>query len=147
VDAAAAEGARTLIGAYIDAVDRGQAHRIAELFTDDGVLEIRGDSFDAGRYEGRTAIEDRFKSSGQAFAGLPQTTYVRHHVSSVRIREDSDDVLVSDSYFLAVTDRGPDHWGRYSDRVVHTGDGWRFAARVVVHEGSNPGSFVEVLPR
>jgi hypothetical protein len=46
------------------------------------------------------------------------------------------------SYFLAVTERGVDHWGRYRDELVRSGDRWRFARRQVRTDGSAPGSWV-----
>jgi ketosteroid isomerase-like protein len=147
VSAETAHAGVALIGDYVDAVDRGDSVRLAALFTEEGVLEIGGASFDAGRYAGRAAIRKRFEDSGRAFATLSSATRVRHHVSSIRVRTRADDELVADSYFLAVTDSGPDHWGRYRDIIVRTGEGWLFASRTVVHEGSNAGSFVEVLPR
>jgi hypothetical protein len=67
---------------------------------------------------------------------------LRHHVSSIRISVDGDTARGA-SYFLAVTDRGPDHWGRYADRYTRRGDGWCFAHRRVFHEGRAEGSWIE----
>jgi SnoaL-like domain len=141
----ACEQARALIGRYVDAVDRGRAADVALLFTDDGVLEIRGVSFDAGSYHGRAAIEARFTASAEAFAARASADRVRHHVSSTRLHAEGADAILAASYFLAVTDRGVDHWGRYQDRIVRGGGDWRFGSRLVVHEGRHAGSFIEEL--
>jgi len=44
-------------------------------------------------------------------------------------------------HFLVVTERGPDHWGRYRDRYVCRAGAWRFAHRRVRLEGYAPGSW------
>ena len=44
-------------------------------------------------------------------------------------------------YFLAVTEHGVDHWGRYRDRYVPEGDRWLFAHRLVRTDGTTPGGW------
>ena len=41
---------------------------------------------------------------------------------------------------LAVTERGPDHWGHYRDRLVRRDGRWLFAERHVRVDGRSPGS-------
>jgi hypothetical protein len=50
------------------------------------------------------------------------------------------------SYFLAVTDTGVDHWGRYRDELVPAGGRWRFAVRQVRTDGAAPGSWAAGRP-
>jgi hypothetical protein len=64
-------------------------------------------------------------------------------VSNVLIELDGPDRGRARCYFLAVTDRGTDHWGRYHDDLVRTDDGWCFAHRRVRTDGAAPGSWVE----
>ena len=59
------------------------------------------------------------------------------------VESESPDQARARSYFLAVTDRGTDHWGRYLDDLVRTDGGWRFAHRRVRTDGVAPGSWVE----
>ncbi|HEV2310836.1 MAG TPA: nuclear transport factor 2 family protein, partial [Acidimicrobiia bacterium] len=51
------------------------------------------------------------------------------------------------SYFLAVTAAGPDHWGRYRDRLARVDGQWRFTEREAAVEGHAPGSWAEARAR
>jgi len=62
-------------------------------------------------------------------------------VSSLRVDFPSRTEALATSYFLAITALGPDHWGRYRDRVVRAGDQWRFARRAAAVDGWAPGSW------
>jgi ketosteroid isomerase-like protein len=134
------EAVRDLVGRYAEAVDRGRAEELAELFTPDGVLEILGESFDSGRYEGRAAIAQRIAQSARGATGI---SLIRHHVSSLRVSPLPRGEAQADSYFLALTERGVDHWGRYRDRIAFGSDGPCFATRQVSHEGWVEGSWLE----
>lgn len=140
------EAIRDLLGAYAEAADRGRSAALAALFAPDGVLEIHGDTFDAGVFTGPEAIVARLEASRRDLATRVSVALLRHHVSTVRIALDGDAGRGA-SYFLAITEAGPDHWGRYEDRYVRVGDGWRFAYRRVVHEGRMPGSWIERASR
>jgi hypothetical protein len=45
------------------------------------------------------------------------------------------------AYFFVVTERGPDHWGRYRDRYTLVDGAWRFAHRRVRLDGMSPTSW------
>jgi SnoaL-like protein len=66
---------------------------------------------------------------------------IRHHVGSVVIELDGRERAQARCYFLAVTDRGVDHWGRYLDELVPSGDRWRFSHRRVRTDGVSPGGW------
>ena len=66
---------------------------------------------------------------------------IRHHVTSHRIDVTARDAATGAAYFLVVSDRGPDHWGRYRDRYVTADGAWRFAARRVRVDGWAPDSW------
>jgi uncharacterized protein (TIGR02246 family) len=139
-DLIAYESIRDLLGLYTWSGDRGDAAGVADLFTADGVLDV-GDH--GGRWEGQQAIADNLEAVAAriaAAAGAPGR--VQHHVSSVSIDLDHHDSATVRSYFLVLTATGPDHWGRYRDRVVETAPGgrWLFAERVVRVDGHVPGS-------
>ncbi len=125
-----------LTGRYVRFADGGRAADLASLFTEDGVLVT-----DAEEVHGRPGIArylDEAKSSLAAGVGGGQ---IRHHVSSLRVDFPSRTEALATSYFLAITALGPDHWGRYRDRLVRVGDGWRFARRVAAVDGRAPGSW------
>lgn len=134
-----AEAVRDLIGRYVGAADRGRAEELAGLFLPDGVLEVRGDSFDAGRHAGRAAIRTRIAANVE---DAPDVGMIRHHVSSLRMAPLGAGEARADCYFLAITPIGPDHWGRYRDRIAFTDAGALFAHREVLHEGFVAGSWL-----
>ena len=135
---AAREAIRELVACYAQLADRGRSAELADLFTEDGTLQID----DRSPLRGRTAIRDflagvatdrRGTSSGAAL--------IRHHTSNLRITLDGTGTASGSCYFLVVTDRGLDHWGRYRDTYVGPGGDWRFRTRHVRVEGVAPGSW------
>jgi len=134
---------RALVDDYAEAADRGRSAELAALFAPDGVLEISGESFDTGLYAGREEILARLERTRVMIRAGGAPPLLRHHLSTVRVRRSAPGRARVDSYFLAVTVAGPDHWGRYSDQVIDTAlDGWRFAHRQVIHEGHAADSWL-----
>jgi len=134
---------RTMV-AYGRAADRGRTDLYVLQFVEDGVLEITGDTFDAGRYEGRTAIAERIEQSKRDLADGFGATLLRHHLSNIDVELDSPTEARASCYWMAVTQAGPDHWGRYRDEFVRGDDDkWRLRHRQVIHEGFRAGSWIE----
>ncbi|WP_160573514.1 nuclear transport factor 2 family protein [Actinomadura physcomitrii] len=111
-------------------VDFGQAAKVAELFTDDGVCELS-----AGRFEGIDQIRAFFEKRQQ------QTDVVSRHVSTnITIDVHDADRATGLVYltFYRVVHQGdgpaplgpPSFIGSYSDEYRRTPDGWRFASRI-----------------
>jgi len=138
VDAAVARDAiRDLAARYAHAGDRGRFDDMAALFAPDAVLEMP----DGRRLDGRDAIRAFLVETAETMrvAATPGS-FIRHHVTTHQITVETSDRASGHAYFFVVTDRGPDHWGRYADRYVRTDDGWRFAARRVKLDGFAPES-------
>ena len=136
----AREAIRDVLARYNHAGDRGRFDEMVELFIADGVLEVGG----ASPIVGRAAIGRFFADTAASLAAETEVPLLRHHVSSVLIDVDRDlRAATASSYFLVVTERGIDHWGRYRDRLVPDDDTWRFAARRVRTDGAAPGSWAE----
>jgi hypothetical protein len=134
------EAIRDLVARYAHAADRGHFVELANLFAEDGVLEIAG----RDPLVGRGAIVDALTGVGVELKSATAVPLIRHHVSSLAIEVDGPAEARAWSYFFAVTERGPDHWGRYSDRIVRDGTGhWRFAHRRVRTDGTAPGAWAE----
>jgi len=135
--AVARDAIRDLAARYAHAADRGRFDDVAALFAADGLLEMP----DGRRLAGRDAIRVFLVETANTMRiAATSGSFIRHHVSSHQITLDADDRASGYAYFFVVTDRGPDHWGRYADRYVRTADGWRFAERRVRLDGFAPES-------
>src|SRR5689334_15878707 len=111
---------RETIARYAHCADGGRFGELAALFTEDGVLEIH----ERPPLRGRTAIAQFLGQTRESLASTLARPYIRHHTSSLSIDVLGPDEASARSYFLAITDRGPDHWGRYRDLLVRVGDQW-----------------------
>ena len=131
----AREGARDLIGAYTHAGDRRRLHELAALFGNDGVLETHGMWSVTGAY----AIASKLAES----AGRRRPQLVRHNVSSIWFGSVQPGEIHAESYFTVYTDLGPDHWGRYRDRIVGSGTTWHFAHRLVRIDSAAENSYIK----
>lgn len=132
----ARERVRETIVRYAHLVDTGRFDELLDLFTEDATLEA-GDHPPA---RGRAAIRAFFVDTGIRLRAAQGRPFIRHHVSSIDVEVESPDAATSRSYFLAITDQGPDHWGRYRDRLVRDGERWLFAHRRVRTDGRVAGS-------
>jgi 3-phenylpropionate/cinnamic acid dioxygenase small subunit len=135
----AREEIRELLASYAHGVDGGRFDDVAELFTPDGVLEVGA----GRRVSGRGSIRAFLGGVGAPRGRGRPLAYIRHHVSNVVIELAGRDAARARSYFFVVTDRGPDHWGRYRDELVIEGARWRFARRVARTDGTARGSWAE----
>ena len=113
---------RHLLAVYTCNGDRGRIAELAACFAADGVLEFPG-TIATGPKEIAAALS----KGGPAD---PRRTFVRHHTTNPLIEVEGN-AATSRSYFAVWSDCGPDHAGTYSDRLVRTPGGWRFAHRLV----------------
>lgn len=125
----------------------GDALKVAEMvdaFCADGVLEIR----DGERCEGRDAIAAFITGVGRTDDPPPAhepsapgvRRIVRHFLTNTRVRELTPTEAFVESYFTVFTEVGPDHLGRYRDRMVPDGDRWRIRHRTVSTDWYAPNS-------
>jgi uncharacterized protein (TIGR02246 family) len=135
----ARERIRDLVAAYAQCADRGRFDELVGLFAADGVLQTP----DGVEHRGHEAIRAFLGGTKEALAGATGSGLIRHHVSSLHIEVTGPGSAAGAAYFFVVTERGPDHWGRYRDRYIGAADGrWRFAHRRVRLDGWAPGSWV-----
>lgn len=133
VDLAADRDAiRDLLARYTYNGDCGRVAELAAYFADDGVLEFPGNTA-----TGPAAITAAL--SGGAGSRNPALTFLRHHITNPLIEVEGN-LATARSYFTVYTDIGPDHSGTYSDQLVRTGAGWRFAHRLVRIDWQASGS-------
>jgi hypothetical protein len=133
------ESVRQTLADYTAGTDRNRLEDIAACFAPDGTLTIGGRE----PMVGPAAIVAGLGAQVNRFAAGPvPLTHVRHHVSSVRFGAVSRDRAEVSSYFLAVTNIGVDHWGRYRDVLVPVGDRWLFASREASADGFSPDTLM-----
>ncbi len=133
------ESVRQTLADYTAGTDRNRLEDIAACFAPDGVLKISGGE----PMVGPAAIVAGLGAQVTRFAAGPiPLTHVRHHVSSVRFGAVGRDRVEVSSYFLAVTDIGVDHWGRYRDVLIPVDDRWLFASREASADGFSPDSLM-----
>lgn len=130
--AADRDAIRDLLARYTYNGDRGRIAELAACFADDGVIEFPGN-----RATGPAAIAAVL--SGGSGPRNPALSFVRHHITNPLIEVDGD-TATARSYFAVHTDIGPDHSGTYSDRLIRTTAGWRFAHRLVRIDWQSAGS-------
>jgi SnoaL-like domain len=135
----AREQIRHTVAAYTIAGDSFRLEDLAAQFTEDGVLEVRGQETAHGRGE-IVAMLTRHAAAGSPPDGATGF-YVRHFVANTLIRELHPTQAHAVSYFLVVTPSGPDHWGRYRDEFRPAGDRWLLRHRTVRVDGSVPGGW------
>jgi len=133
----AREQIRDTIARYTHYVDGGRFEDLVELFVPDGVLEVEGER----PHKGRDAIRAFVSGTGRDLAAETGAPRIRHHVGSVVIDLDGEARARARCYFLAVTDRGVDHWGRYLDELAYADHAWRFVHRRVRTDGATPGGW------
>jgi len=121
----ARESVRETIARYAHLVDRGRIEELLQLFAEDATLEA-GERPPA---HGRDAIRAFFLGTKGSLAAAATRPLIRHHVTNVLIELTDRETATASSYFLAITERGPDHWGRYQDRLVARGGRWLFHHR------------------
>jgi uncharacterized protein (TIGR02246 family) len=133
---AAREGVRQTLSSYNFAGDRGDLAGLAATFAVDGELVLEG----ALPVRGPAAIEAHLAS---VLPAEPRPSHVHHQVAAVHFLAVEHDAVDCSAYFTVFTDIGPDHWGRYRDRLVPVDGTWRFARRQVIVAGFAPGSYFE----
>ena len=139
---AARESVRHTIASYTYAADNGHFDDVAQLFADDGVLEVQG--IGGVLAEGRDAILQFFRGVGGDVTLTAPPGRMQHHVASVRVDVVSPSEATASSYFTVMTGAGVDHWGRYKDRFAPDGDDrWLFAHRLVRTDGRTPGGWAD----
>jgi hypothetical protein len=133
------EAIRELAAAYAHAADGGRFDELLALFTPDGSLQVD----DREPLVGPDAIRAFVGGTQTSVQATATTTrgYIRHNVTSHTITVDGPDDAHGAAYFFVVTERGPDHWGRYRDRYVRRDGRWLFASRRVRVDGVAPGSW------
>jgi hypothetical protein len=126
----ARERIRDTMAAYTHSGDQGRVAALADTFTRDGVLEIKGREPAIGR-TAIVALLSEAIARGPALRSNGRPRYTRHLVTGLRFEELTPVAARTSAYFLVMTDQGADHWGRYRDELAPVGDRWLFTRRLV----------------
>ena len=133
------ESVRQTLADYTAGTDRNRLEDIGTCFAPDGVLVFAGGE----PMVGPAAIVAGFSAQVNRFAKGPvPLTHVRHHVSNLRFGAVTRDRVEVSSYFLALTNIGVDHWGRYRDVLVPVDGRWLFASREAIADGFSAESLM-----
>lgn len=119
---------RHLQSVYNNCGDRGRIADLMAIFTEDGILDIPGQTF-----AGPDAIA-KFLSG--VFGGPPDRTGIdlagsRHHLTTGRIEFDNPDWAQSWTYFLVIRRGTVIQEGTYIDTLTRRGGAWKIAHRRV----------------
>jgi anthranilate 1,2-dioxygenase small subunit len=127
---------------YVHCLDADELERWPDFFTEDCFYRVTSaENFEAGLPLGlihatsRNMLRDRVSALREANIYEPQR--YRHLVSSIRIVGDRGETIDLVTNFLVVRtmqegDMALFAAGRYVDRVVCAGEGWKFARKEVV---------------
>jgi hypothetical protein len=144
---AAREACRDTVAQYSHCGDRFLLEQLADAFCEDGILEVRGSVPLTGRRAiidglggGRGTTDEEIRSAAKAEQSTGPRRLVRHNVTNIRFESISPTEANVASYFTVLTEIGPDHAGRYRDRLVPVGDRWLFAHRFVSTDWFAPNS-------
>lgn len=122
------EQIRDTLARYNWSGDAGRIDDLAQTFSPDGLLEIRG-------YPPLHGREDIAGFLGGVTAGVSVSpgvkAVVRHNVANISFTSVTPDGAEVASYFTVVTHIGLDHFGRYRDTFVPSEGRWLIQHRKV----------------
>ncbi len=124
-DAAAHAAIRNLVAYYAHLADGGRFEELVALFAADGEL-IAGE---APAARGADGLRGFFLGTGENLAVSRPKRILRHHITSHHIEAVEGTRARGAAYFMVLTERGLDHWGRYRDQYVCNDGVWRFQSR------------------
>jgi 3-phenylpropionate/cinnamic acid dioxygenase small subunit len=132
----------TLYADYAACLDADALERWPEFFTEDCHYRVTSaENYEAGLPLGliyatsKDMLKDRVSALRDANIYEPQR--YRHLISGIRIESEETGALEVTANFLVVRTLQDGAMilfaaGRYVDRIVHSGDGWKFARKIAV---------------
>lgn len=139
----AREAIRATMARCTQAGDSLRAEEYAACFTEDGILQTVGPEGAAGLdLHGRAAIlawQGGWRD--QPAADQPRSArFARHNLTTCKIELTGPDTARARTYWMVMTDVGPDHCGVYQDTFRRVGEDWLIAHRKVKTEWNAPDS-------
>lgn len=144
----AREAIRHTLATYTIAGDSRVAADFLSAFTDDAILEFAGyPPLPGFRFEGHAQIDptERWRRYGELERELGGSSFLRHNLTTSKIELTGPDTARARSYFVVMTDIGPDHAGVYSDELARRGERWLLARRTIRLDWRSPASLFPVV--
>jgi hypothetical protein len=145
------ESVRKTIHGYNAAGDARDGSTFTALFADEAVLEFSGfGPVPDFRCEGIDEIRARtatWSPEPGMDPSLSLTSFIRHNLTTCQIELTGPDSATARTYFVVITDIGPDHAGTYTDTLVRRGGDWLFAHRRIALDWRSPDSIFPPLPK
>ena len=140
-DLLAREAIRDTMAKYNHSGDSLRAEDFAACFTEEGILESASEG--GFRYFGRAAIL-AWQSAWRNNPPSPDTPhgakFVRHNLTTSRIEMNGPDNARARTYWVVMTDIGPDHCGVYIDEFRRVDGEWLIDHRRVRTDWWAPNS-------
>ncbi|MEO6717589.1 MAG: nuclear transport factor 2 family protein [Novosphingobium sp.] len=134
-DLLAREAIRDTMAKYNHSGDSLRAEDFAACFTEDGILEsARAGGF---RYASRAEIlawQSAWRDEPKSADTPRGAKLVRHNLTTSRIELTGPDSARARTYWVVMTDVGPDHCGVYTDQFRKVDGEWLIAHRKVKTE-------------
>lgn len=134
----AREAIRATMATCAQAGDSLRGEDYAACFTEDGVLETFDETGERGfHYAGRAAIlawQTAWRDNPPTRPARAGPKFVRHNLTTSKIELTGPGTAKARTYWLVMTDIGPDHCGVYTDSFRKLGDDWLLAHRKVKTE-------------
>ena len=134
----ARESIRDLVARYNANGDSGRFEPMLDLFAEESTMEIPGDT-----YQGKAAIRGMFEGVATRTGASegPTVKFIRHCTSTHQIDLQSETEAKGRCYYMVLTDKGLDHWGRYIDEYRRVDGEWRFWHRKVTMDTAVPDAW------
>lgn len=132
----AREAIRYTIELYNRNADTGDFPRHAEVFHPDAHFVVRG----LGEALGLKAILAMLAPGAEALAARDRENFQRHNLTSMMIELTGAQTADVTTYVCVTSEKGFDHFGRYDDQFVRTGNRWLIMRRHAAMEWSRDDS-------
>lgn len=119
---------RDTLSRYNIAGDRLRVEDFCATFTEDGILETGAYTL-AGRAEILAWMSGIRPAGGLSAKPARIPRFVRHHLSTCQIDLTGPTTASARTYWMVLTDIGPDHAGLYADNFRREEGHWRIAHR------------------
>lgn len=134
----AREAIRATMAKCTQAGDSLRAEEYAACFTEDGILQTKGPEGAQGLdLHGRAQIlawQGGWRDKPAETNAPRSARFARHNLTTCKIELTGPDTARARTYWMVMTDIGPDHCGVYQDTFRKVGEDWLIAHRKVTTE-------------